>query len=282
MRFAIGLVIKEVWKSCKSKDGSTTRRTRVWRGSFCLFQTRSHTWPSMLNDLLMTTTWKMSTIRVGKQTRWMWLAPFFQAIQTCRNLLCMYFHSFTIFPFLSSRFSDRPFSKDHRCSGFPPVPQELQKFAWHSPGNGVGLSRTWSKPQGLCWGFVQFSWAANSCQVALDSKCFCIPINSAVQLLSANFQNLFFSEEIQFNIFKAFSGHKQTLEYFSTGYSRGTLSPAAVKNLSRILSANYSLCTCDLIINYDGDAIKFKKIMKRNKALLAANRFKKTKLAAIY
>ena len=103
-----------------------------------------------------------------------------------------------------------------------------------------------------------------------------------MQLLSANFQDLFFSEEIKFNIFKAFSGNKQTLEYFSTGYSRGTLSPAAVKKLGRILSANYSLCTCDLIINYDGDAIKFKKIMKRNKALLAANRFKKTKLAAIY
>ena len=128
---------------------------------------------------------------------------------------------------------------------------------------------------------MQFSGAANSCQVALVSKRF--HLHNLIDLISTHslveiLQHLFSSEEIILDIFKAFSGNKQTLEHFSTRIYNDFLPRAVLKELGSILAANYSLQTC--VLSIEGAPARFKKIMRRNKALQSANRFKKTKLAA--
>ena len=81
------------------------------------------------------------------------------------------------------------------------------------------------------------------------------------------------------DIFKALSSNKQ-IEYFSASVSaEEAVSPGLIKKLSNILSTNYNLQTCRLRVGWDAE-VKFKKIMKRNKAAQIRHRFKKTKLAA--
>ena len=81
-------------------------------------------------------------------------------------------------------------------------------------------------------------------------------------------------------IFKALSSNKQ-IEYFSASVCERVHSPGLIKKLSNILSTNYNLQICRLHTELNNQReIKFKKIMKRNKAAQIRHRFKKTKLAA--